>query len=60
MKQRFTSKQTSINSTKAPAVGSIQPQKPPGFTVRRSPFMTHSIERRNITPQFSPGRMMWR
>lgn len=71
MKQRFTSKQTSINSIKAPAiysmkravnvmtgkrlltsaaVGSIQPQKPPGFTVRRSPFMTHSIERRNITP----------
>jgi hypothetical protein len=41
-------------------VGSIQPQKPPGFTVRRSPFMTHSIERRNIMPQFSPGRMMWR
>ena len=97
MKQRFTSKQTSINSTKAPAVysmkravkvmtgktvvdigggrfdtaaeaarvygaavGSIQPQKPPGFTVRRSPFMTHSIERRNITPQSSPGCMMWR
>lgn len=81
MKQRFTSKQTSINSTKAPAVYSMKravnamtgktvvdigggrfdtAAEAAGFTVRRSPFMTHSIERRNITPQFSPGRMMWR